>query len=76
MAALLRRPRLLWQSLLIRRVHMGAVLDDDEGFCSKPIIARYCEGFFGTAFDSTWHSVVFRRNGTNFNIFVDGGRGD
>ena len=20
----------------------------------------------GTAFDSTWHSVVFRRNGTNF----------
>jgi hypothetical protein len=26
----------------------------------------------GTAFDSTWHSVVFRRNGTNFHIFVDG----
>ena len=26
----------------------------------------------GTVFDSTWHSVVFRRNGTNFNIFVDG----
>ena len=26
----------------------------------------------GTAFDSTWHSVVFRRNGTNFNIFADG----
>ena len=26
----------------------------------------------GTAFDSTWHSVVFRRNGTDFNIFVDG----
>ena len=26
----------------------------------------------GTAFDSTWHSVVFRRNGTNFDTFVDG----
>ena len=26
----------------------------------------------GTAFDLTWHSVVFRRNGTDFNIFVDG----
>src|SRR4029078_12577027 len=23
-------------------------------------------------FDSTWHSVVFRRNGTNFDTFVDG----
>ena len=26
----------------------------------------------GTAFDSIWHSVVFRRNGTNFDTFVDG----
>jgi hypothetical protein len=26
----------------------------------------------GTAFDSRWHSVVFRRNGTNFATFVDG----
>jgi hypothetical protein len=26
----------------------------------------------GTAFDSTWHNVVFRRNGANFHIFVDG----
>ena len=25
-----------------------------------------------TAFDSTWHSVVFRRNGTNLDTFVDG----
>ena len=26
----------------------------------------------GTVFNSIWHSVVFRRNGTNFHIFVDG----
>jgi hypothetical protein len=26
----------------------------------------------GTAFDGSWHSVVFRRNGTAFNLFVDG----
>src|SRR6516162_995013 len=26
----------------------------------------------GTAFDGSWHSVTFRRNGTAFNLFVDG----
>jgi Concanavalin A-like lectin/glucanases superfamily len=26
----------------------------------------------GSVFNSIWHSVVFRRNGTNFHIFVDG----
>ena len=26
----------------------------------------------GTAFDGNWHSVAFRRNGTAFNLFVDG----
>ena len=26
----------------------------------------------GTAFDGSWHSVAFRRNGTAFNLFVDG----
>jgi hypothetical protein len=26
----------------------------------------------GTVFNSIWHSVVFRRNGTNFDTFVDG----
>ena len=28
----------------------------------------------GTAFDGSWHSVAFRRNGTAFNLFVDGTR--
>ena len=28
----------------------------------------------GTAFDGNWHSVAFRRNGTAFNLFVDGTR--
>ena len=28
----------------------------------------------GTAFDGNWHSVAFRRNGTAFNLFVDGNR--
>jgi hypothetical protein len=26
----------------------------------------------GTAFDGSWHSVAFRRNGTAFTIWVDG----
>jgi hypothetical protein len=26
----------------------------------------------GTAFDGSWHSIAFRRNGTAFNLFVDG----
>jgi hypothetical protein len=26
----------------------------------------------GKAFDGTWHSLAFRRNGTNFQLFVDG----
>src|SRR5215467_4615588 len=26
----------------------------------------------GTAFDGTWHSIAFRRNGTVFELFVDG----
>ena len=26
----------------------------------------------GTAFDGSWHSVAFRRNGTAFELFVDG----
>ena len=28
----------------------------------------------GTAFDGSWHSVAFRRNGTAFELFVDGTR--
>src|SRR5215510_10959420 len=28
----------------------------------------------GTAFDGNWHSVAFRRNGTAFELFVDGTR--
>ena len=28
----------------------------------------------GTAFDGSWHSVAFRRNGTAFDLFVDGTR--
>ena len=33
------------------------------------------DGFSGgTAFDGSWHSVAFRRNGTAFNLFVDGTR--
>ena len=28
----------------------------------------------GTAFDGNWHSVAFRRNGTVFELFVDGTR--
>ena len=28
----------------------------------------------GTVFDGSWHSVAFRRNGTAFNLFVDGTR--
>ena len=28
----------------------------------------------GTAFDGSWHSVAFRRNGTAFKLFVDGTR--
>jgi len=31
------------------------------------------DGFLGgMAFDGSWHSVAFRRNGTAFNLFVDG----
>jgi hypothetical protein len=30
----------------------------------------------GTAFDGSWHSVAFRRNGTLFELFVDGTRVD
>jgi hypothetical protein len=30
----------------------------------------------GTAFDGSWHSVAFRRNGTAFNLFVDGTNGN
>src|SRR5262249_52134808 len=30
--------------------------------------------FGGTAFDGSWHSVAFRRNGTAFELFVDGTR--
>src|SRR5215831_12465104 len=30
--------------------------------------------FSGTAFDGDWHSVAFRRNGTAFELFVDGTR--
>jgi len=26
----------------------------------------------GTAFDGNWHSIAFRRNGTVFDVFVDG----
>jgi len=26
----------------------------------------------GTAFDGSWHAIAFRRNGTAFNLFVDG----
>ena len=33
------------------------------------------DGFSGgTAFDGSWHSVAFRRNGTAFELFVDGTR--
>src|SRR6476620_391812 len=28
----------------------------------------------GTAFDGSWHSIAFRRNGTAFELFVDGTR--
>jgi hypothetical protein len=28
----------------------------------------------GTAFDGNWHSIAFRRNGTAFDLFVDGTR--
>src|SRR4029077_18411513 len=37
--------------------------------------AVMADGFLGgTAFDGNWHSVAFRRNGTAFDLFVDGNR--
>ena len=47
------------------------------GYCSKPeaIDDVMASGFSGgTAFDGNWHSVAFRRNGTAFDLFVDGTR--
>ena len=48
--------------------------------CALPICARargnsgvMASGISGgTAFDGSWHSVAFRRNGTAFKLFVDG----
>ena len=37
-----------------------------NGLLPSPIIVG------GTAFDGNWHSVAFRRNGTAFELFVDG----
>ena len=54
---------------------MGASWNNERRRLLKPevIAPSWQFGFSGgTAFDGSWHSVAFRRNGTAFAIFVDG----
>ena len=56
------------------RAQIGEFSTTSQAFArARGNSAVMASGFSGgTAFDGSWHSVAFRRNGTAFNLFVDG----
>ena len=52
---------------------MGANATTSQAFAQARGNSGVMKAFTGgIAFDGSWHSVAFRRNGTAFNLFVDG----
>jgi hypothetical protein len=70
----------LWFGSTLYEKELGHIGNDKNGVPSRA--AGKARGYSlnpignpitgGTAFDGTWHSVAFRRNGTVFDLFVDG----
>src|SRR5206468_11171446 len=57
------------------RANMGANAGTSQALAQARGNSTIMNAFTGgTAFDGNWHAVVFRRNGTAFNLFVDGTR--
>src|SRR4029434_9009477 len=56
------------------RANMGANATTSQASAQARGNSNVMTGGFsgGTAFDGSWHSVAFRRNGTAFELFVDG----
>ena len=73
-------PRLPWLSLIRQqtndRAQIGEISTTSQAFAqARGNSGVMADGFSGgTAFDGSWHSVAFRRNGTAFELFVDGTR--
>ena len=73
-------PGLPWLSLIRQQPTTGRKWAQNKPTSQAIAQARgnstvMASGFSGgTAFDGSWHSVAFRRNGTAFELFVDGTR--